>query len=142
MERLHGVLASVADQSRRAQFRALAHEQLDILTGDYPEVGTIFSAQGWWPEVHDQARKSMRREHDAIFRGVLEAGIVAGEFHCEDVDVALQCHHAIMNNVSAWLGRIEDPVAAQGARSAVVNAVMRVVDAADDDSPQPKDTAR
>jgi TetR/AcrR family transcriptional regulator of autoinduction and epiphytic fitness len=132
MDRLEAVHAATATLSCREQLRALSGEQLNVLLGEYPEVGTIFSWQGWWPEVHDEARKSMRRRHDAIFRDVIEAGMAGGEFHCEDLDVALQCHHAIMSNVSSWIGQIDDPTAAAHARDATLAAVMRVV-AADRD---------
>ena len=56
-----------------------------------------------------------------------------GEFLCEDLEVALQCHHAIMNNVSIWVRRRLDSVAAANARTVTINAVMRVVAATDTD---------
>lgn len=127
MDRLENVQAANARRSKAEQLRALSAEQLDILLGEYPEVGTIFSWQGWWPEVHDDARKAMRRRHDAVFCSVIAAGMKSGEFQCEDLDVALQCHHAIMNNVSSWVGRIADPAAAADAREATINTIMRVV---------------
>lgn len=130
--RLEAVDAATAGLSNGERLRALSGEQLDIL-GENPEVGTIFSRQGWWPEAHNEARKSMRRRHDAIFRRVIEAGLAAGEFRCEDLDVALQCHHAIINNLSGWVGRIADTAAAAAAREATIDAVMRVVAVVDDD---------
>jgi hypothetical protein len=76
--------------------------------------------------MHDEARKSMRRRHDAIFREVVGAGLAAGELDCEDIDVALQCHHAVMNTVSVWLARIEEPTERTAQTEAVVRAVMRI----------------
>lgn len=127
MDRLDAVQAATAEQSCRDRLRALSSEHLDILLGEFPEVGHIFSFQGYWPDVHDEARKSMRRRHDGVFRKVIAEGMANGEFGCEDLDVALQCHHAIMNNVSSWVRRQSDPVAAANARAATINAVMRVV---------------
>lgn len=131
MGRLEAVDADTAGLSNRERLRALSGKQLDILLGEYPEVGTVFSWQGWWPAAHDEARKAMRRRHDAIFRRVIEAGMSGGEFRCEDLDVALQCHHAIINNLSGWIGRIADPAAAGAAREATIDAVLRVVGAVD-----------
>lgn len=131
MDRLETVQAATAGRSCRDRLRALSSEHLDILLGDYPEVGFIFSFQGSWPDVHDEARKAMRRRHDAVFRTVIEEGMADGEFLCEDLEVALQCHHAIMNNVSSWVRRQSDPAAAAAARAATIDTVMRVVAAAD-----------
>jgi TetR/AcrR family transcriptional regulator, regulator of autoinduction and epiphytic fitness len=112
--------------SHRQRLRALVREQLRVLTVEFPEVGSIFSWQGTWPAVHDEARKSIRRRHDAIFREVVHAGVAAGELDCDDVDVALQCHHAVMNSVSVWIGQIEDPAERAAETEAVVRAVMRI----------------
>ncbi len=112
--------------SHRQRLRALVREQLRVLTVEFSEVGSIFSWQSTWPAVHDEARKSMRRRHDAIFREVVNAGVAAGELDCDDVDVALQCHHAVMNSVSVWIGRIEDPAERAAETEAVVRAVMRI----------------
>jgi len=133
MDRLEAIHTATLGESYRDQLRALSTEHLDILLGEYPEVGLIFSFQGSWPEVHDQARKSMRRRHDEIFRNVIREGMANGEFLCEDLEVALQCHHAIMNNVSSWFRQQTDPVATVAARTATINAVMRVVAAAGTD---------
>jgi len=108
------------------RLRALVREQLRVLTVEFPEVGSIFSWQSSWPAVHDEARKSMRRRHDAIFREVVEAGVAAGELDCDEVDVALQCHHAVMNSVSVWIARTEDPAARAALTEATVRAVMRI----------------
>ena len=127
---VNNLLVSVRDRAApdgpRAQLRALIREQLRVLTEVFPEVGSVFSWQGNWPDVHEPARKAGRRRHDAIFRDVVDAGIAAGELDCDDVDVALQCHHAVMNSVSVWLGHIEDPALRDAETDAVVRAVMRI----------------
>ena len=76
--------------------------------------------------MHEPARKSGRRRHEAIFRGVVEAGVAAGELDCDDIDVALQCHHAVMNNISVRLTSIGDPSRRTAEIDAVVRAVMRI----------------
>jgi TetR/AcrR family transcriptional regulator, regulator of autoinduction and epiphytic fitness len=132
LDRLVAARDAEASGSPRERLRALVREQLRVLTVEFPDVGSVFSGQGRWPEVHDEARKSMRRRHDAILREVVDAGLAAGELDCDDVDVALRCHHAVMNSVSVWIGRITDPAARAAETEAVVRAVMRIFTTADD----------
>ena len=132
LERLTAARDAEVSGSSRGRLRALVREQLHVLTVEFPEVGSIFSWQTIWPAVHDEARKSMRRRHDAIFREVVGAGLAAGELDCDDIDVALQCHHAVMNSVSVWIGRMEDPAERAAQTEAVVRAVMRIFTTDDD----------
>jgi TetR/AcrR family transcriptional regulator, regulator of autoinduction and epiphytic fitness len=134
LDRLIAARDAEASGSIRERLRVLVREQLRVLTVEFPEVGSIFSWQGTWPAVHDEARKSMRRRHDAIFREVVEAGLAVGELDCDEIDVALQCHHAVMNSVSVWLGRIEDAAVRTAQTEAVVGAVMRIFTTTDDDT--------
>jgi TetR/AcrR family transcriptional regulator, regulator of autoinduction and epiphytic fitness len=134
LQRLITARDAEASGSIRERLRVLVREQLHVLTVEFPEVGSIFSWQGTWPAVHDEARKSMRRRHDAIFREVADAGLTTGELDCDDIDVALQCHHAMMNSVSVWLGRIEDPAERDVQTEAVVHAVMRIFTTTTDDT--------
>jgi len=136
LDRLTAARDAETSGSSRERLRALVREQLRVLTVEFPEVGSIFSWQSSWPAVHDEARKSMRRRHDAVFREVVDAGLAAGELDCDDLDVALQCHHAVMNTVSVWLGRIEDPADRAVQTEAVVRAVMRIFTIADDNAKQ------
>jgi TetR/AcrR family transcriptional regulator, regulator of autoinduction and epiphytic fitness len=137
LDRLVVARDAQASGSSRERLRALVREQLRVLTVEFPEVGSIFSWQSTWPAVHDEARKSMRRRHDAIFREVVEAGRAAGELDCDDVDVALQCHHAVMNSVSVWIARIDDPAERAAQTEAVVRAVMRIFTTTDDNGKEP-----
>ena len=137
LDRLIAARDAEASGSSRERLRALVREQLRVLTVEFPEVGSIFSWQSTWPAVHDEARKSMRRRHDAIFREVVGAGLAAGELDCDDVDVALQCHHAVMNSVSVWIGRIDDPAERAAHTDAVVRAVMRIFTTTDDSGKEP-----
>jgi TetR/AcrR family transcriptional regulator of autoinduction and epiphytic fitness len=133
LERLTAARDAEVSGSSCERLRALVREELHVLTVEFPEVGSIFSWQTTWPAVHDEARKSMRRRHDAIFREVVGAGLAAGELDCDDIDVALQCHHAVMNSVSVWIGRMEDPAERAAQTEAVVRAVMRIFTTDDDD---------
>ena len=131
LERLIAARDAETSGSSRERLRVLVREQLHVLTIEFPEVGSIFSRQGTWPAVHDGARKSMRRRHDSIFREVVAAGLATGELDCDDIDVALQCQHAVMNSVSVWLGGIEDPSERATQTEAVVRAVMRIFTSSD-----------
>lgn len=108
------------------RLRALVAEQIRVLSEEYPEVGTIFAWQTSWPTLHDEARKAMRRKHDAIFRNVVTAGVEAGELDCENIDVALQCLHGITNHASIWLSHIDDTKQAHTVRNDLIRAVMRL----------------
>nr|WP_260152286.1 hypothetical protein [Hoyosella altamirensis] len=126
MDRLTAVLEDAPGEAHRDRLHALVNEQIRIMTEEYPEVGTIFAWQTSWPEMHDEARKSMRRRHDAIFRQVVTAGVESGELDCANIDVALQCLHGIINNASIWLSQMKDPGRALAAQRDLVTAVMRI----------------
>jgi AcrR family transcriptional regulator len=101
--RLEQELAAVAEGSHLEQLRTLIREQLRVLTDTAPEVATVFSWPGAWPEPFQELIKDSRRRHDAIFRRVVEGGLAAGEFDCPDPDVALQCLHGVLNQASLWI---------------------------------------
>jgi TetR/AcrR family transcriptional regulator of autoinduction and epiphytic fitness len=133
LDRLIAARDAEASGSHRERLRVLVREQLHVLSVEFPEVGSIFSWQSSWPAVHDEARKSMRRRYDAIFREVVGDGLSAGELDCDDIDVALQCHLAVMSSVSVWIGRIQDSAERAAQTEAVVRAVMRIFTTAGDD---------
>lgn len=123
---LTSVLDATSTASHQERLRALMTEQLRLLTDEFPEVGTIFSWQTSWPAMHDEARKSMRRRHDAVFRDVVSAGVGAGELNCENIDAALQCLHGTINHASIWLSHMRDPHQAERSKVDLLNALMRV----------------
>ncbi|HEY6496720.1 MAG TPA: TetR/AcrR family transcriptional regulator, partial [Trebonia sp.] len=94
---------AVGPVSARELLRALIDEQILILTQTAPEVAAVFSWPRSWPEIFDEPMKDMRRRHDAVFRTVVERGIADGEFTVNNVNVALQCLHGILNQSSVWL---------------------------------------
>ncbi|WP_431676851.1 hypothetical protein [Kitasatospora sp. KL5] len=42
-------------------------------------------------------------EPDAVFRRVVERGVADGEFSCENINVAMQCLHGVLNQSAVWL---------------------------------------
>ncbi|MDV3123576.1 TetR/AcrR family transcriptional regulator [Mycobacterium sp. 21AC1] len=102
-ERLEIQLDTVRDHGFSDQLRALIREQVLILTVERPEVAMVFSWPRTWPAAFEEVIKQSRRRHDAIFRGVVEAGVTAGEFDCPNIDVALQCLHGVLNQSSLWI---------------------------------------
>jgi TetR/AcrR family transcriptional regulator, regulator of autoinduction and epiphytic fitness len=117
---------AVGAVSARELLRALIDEQVLILTETAPEVAAVFSWPRSWPEIFDEPMKDMRRRHDAVFRTVVERGIADKEFICDNVNVAMQCLHGILNQSSVWL-RPTLGAADRGAlREAVVDAALRL----------------
>lgn len=102
-ERLEAQLDTVRDHAFSDQLRALLREQVFILAVDRPDVAMVFSWPRSWPAAFAEVIKQSRRRHDAIFRGVVEAGVAAGEFDCPNIDVALQCLHGVLNQSSLWI---------------------------------------
>jgi len=103
LRRLREREESVGETSARDLLAALVDEQVLILTETAPEVAAAFSWPRAWPDAFEEPMKDMRRRHDAVFRRVVEQGIADGEFHVEDVHVALQCLHGILNQSSVWI---------------------------------------
>jgi TetR/AcrR family transcriptional regulator of autoinduction and epiphytic fitness len=126
LSRLAARQAAVGEVSSTELLRALIDEQILILTQTAPEVAAVFSWPRSWPEIFDEPMKDMRRRHDAVFRAVVERGIAEGEFSCDNVNVALQCLHGILNQSSVWLRpglHVDDR---DGVRGAVVDAALRL----------------
>lgn len=124
LQRLANVVEESSESTPTEQLRLLVLEQLHVLTELYPAVGKLFSYPAAWPAEHDEAMKSMRREHDQIFRAVVERGAATGEFSFPDASVALHCLHGILNHASIWLRPETDPGGAQ--RDAVVEETLRL----------------
>lgn len=104
LQRLAAREQALGDVGAREHLAALIDEQIRILTETAPEVAAVFSWPRGWPQVFDEPMKDMRRRHDAVFRTVVDRGVVDGEFTCPDVNVALQCLHGILNQSSVWIG--------------------------------------
>ncbi|MFI5533619.1 TetR/AcrR family transcriptional regulator [Kitasatospora sp. NPDC051853] len=105
---------------------ALVDEQVLILTETAPEVAAAFSWPRVWPEAFEELMKDMRRRHDAVFRRVVERGLAEGEFTCENVNVALQCLHGVLNQSAVWIRPGGRPGEREEARAAVVACALRL----------------
>jgi AcrR family transcriptional regulator len=117
---------AVGPVSARELLRALIDEQILILTQTAPEVAAVFSWPRSWPEIFDEPMKDMRRRHDAVFRTVVERGIADGEFTVDNVNVALQCLHGILNQSSVWLRPGLHVDGRDAVRAAVVDEALRL----------------
>ncbi|MFI2478819.1 TetR/AcrR family transcriptional regulator [Nocardia xishanensis] len=102
LRRLAGRQEAEEGASPRELLRALVCEQILILKTS-PEVATVFSWPRGWPEAFEEPLKDIRRRHDAVFRRVVEHGVSEGEFTCDDIDVAMQCLHGILNQSPVWI---------------------------------------
>ncbi|MCQ4129201.1 TetR/AcrR family transcriptional regulator [Rhodococcus erythropolis] len=101
--RLRAREESVGDASATEMLAALIDEQVLILTETAPEVAAAFSWPRAWPEAFEEPMKHMRRRHDEAFRAVVERGVSDGEFRVDNINVALQCLHGILNQASVWV---------------------------------------
>ncbi|MFD7324241.1 TetR/AcrR family transcriptional regulator [Streptomyces sp. NPDC059875] len=105
---------------------ALIDEQVLILTETAPEVAAAFSWPRAWPEAFEEPMNDMRRRHDAVFRRVVERGLADGEFTCDNINVALQCLHGILNQTSVRIRpgvHLDDR---EEVRSAIVASALRL----------------
>lgn len=93
----------VSQSSAKELLATLVDEQVLILTETAPEVAAAFSWPRAWPEGFEEPMKDMRRRHDAVFRRVVERGLADSEFTCDNINVALQCLHGILNQSSVWI---------------------------------------
>jgi hypothetical protein len=49
--------------------------------------------------------EALRRQHNALFRRVVEEGVASGDFTVTSVDTALRCMHAAMSQAPLWFRR-------------------------------------
>ena len=126
LRRLHARLAAVGDASARELLAALIDEQVLILTETAPEVAAVFSWPHAWPPVFREPMKDMRRRHDSFFRAVVERGQATGEFNVENVNVALQCLHGILNHSPVWIRPSVPEVNRKKVRRRIVEYALRV----------------
>jgi TetR/AcrR family transcriptional regulator, regulator of autoinduction and epiphytic fitness len=117
--------AAADDVTATELLRALADEQVLILTETAPEVAALFSAPRDWPDSFGDQVKEMRRRHDAVFRRVVERGVASGEFSCPDVSIAMQCLHGILNQSSIWI-QPHDAGERAALRGGVVDCALRL----------------
>jgi AcrR family transcriptional regulator len=102
-ERLRTLAKESENLGARERLRALLAEQLTILLVDYPEAGRLFAQPLDWPPEHRKLVRSLREEHDTVFRAVMESGVQSGEFSTMDANVALHCIYGAINYAPVWI---------------------------------------
>jgi AcrR family transcriptional regulator len=115
-ERLQTLAKQNEDLTATEQLRSLLVEQLTILLIDYPEAARLFSQPLDWPPEHRKLIRSLRVQHDAVFRAVVESGVESGEFKTADASVTLHCIYGAINYAPLWV------------RTSSRAAVTRVID--------------
>lgn len=110
-ERLAALAKANEDLSAKLQLRSLLAEQLTILLIDYPEAARLFSQPLDWPPEHRKLLRSLREEHDSVFRAVMQAGVESGEFSTADANIALHCIYGAINYAPVWVrGTSRSPI--------------------------------
>jgi AcrR family transcriptional regulator len=87
------------------QLTLLVTAQLELTTWLRPEMARLFLQPVELPEPHRTRTRSIRRQHDEIFRAVIQRGIETGEFAGPGVDdgsIALRNLYGAMNHVPTW----------------------------------------
>ena len=100
-------LPAAQEGSAGDQLRALIREHISITVTEYPGALGLFLMPNTWPETQRARIKELRRRHDAVFRAVVERGIVSGELVVTSVDTTLQCMHAAMSQAPLWCGSLK-----------------------------------
>lgn len=108
------------------QLRALIHEHVSIAVRDYPAALQVFLVPRRWPHEQRERIKELRQRHDRLFRGLIEAGVAAGEFTVTGVDTVLQCMHASMSQAPVWCADLPAR-AQQAAVDEVADTLMMLV---------------
>ncbi len=88
----------------RDRLRALIREHITIAVREYPAALRLFLVPREWPAAQQARIKALRRQHDALFRAVIDEGVSTGVFTVTTVDTVLQCMHAAMSQASVWCG--------------------------------------
>jgi AcrR family transcriptional regulator len=84
------------------RLRALIREHLDIAVREHPGALGLYLVPRDWPEPQRVRIEALRRQHNALFRRVVEEGVAGGAFTVTSVDTALRCLHASMSQAPYW----------------------------------------
>jgi AcrR family transcriptional regulator len=107
--------------------RSLLSEQLTILLIDYPDAARLFAQPHNWPVEHSKQVRSLREQHDAVFRTVLNAGVESGEFKTPDPNAALHIIYGAINYAPVWV-RNRSRAATRRVIESMCDALMRIVE--------------
>jgi AcrR family transcriptional regulator len=125
-DRLQRLADETAGLSAREQLRLLVAEQLTVLLIDYPEA-RLFAQPLDWPPEHIKLIRSLRQQHDAVFRKVIESGVNSREFSGADPNIALHCIYGAMNYMPVWV-RSGSRAAARRLIDAVCDTLLKMLD--------------
>jgi AcrR family transcriptional regulator len=95
-------LPAAREGSEVDRLRALVREQLDIAVREYPGALGLYLVPRDWPEPQRARIEALRRQHNALFRRVVEEGVAGGAFTVTSTDTALRCMHAAMSQAPDW----------------------------------------
>jgi AcrR family transcriptional regulator len=95
-------LPEAQDGPPARRLRALIHEHVRIAVCEYPAALRLFLVPQSWPEAQRDRIKELRRQHDRLFRRIVEDGVASGAFVVTGVDTVLQCMHAAMSQAPVW----------------------------------------
>jgi TetR/AcrR family transcriptional regulator of autoinduction and epiphytic fitness len=98
--RLEHVAASGGTPSERMAL--LIETQIRLITAEFPEMARLFLHPLDWPDQIKSSIERWRSEHDAIFREVVNEGILTGEFDPDTATVGRKLLHGGLNNVPEW----------------------------------------
>lgn len=77
--------------------------QIRALVVEHRESGRLFLLLDTWPPEIGRKVSSWRKEHDQLFRSVIDEGLARGDFAVPDPDLARQLMHGAINHTPAWL---------------------------------------
>ena len=95
-------LSAARDGSPVDRLRALIREHLDIAVREHPGALGLYLVPRDWPEPQRVRIEALRRQHNAVFRRVVEEGVAGGAFTVTSVDTTLRCMHAAMSQAPLW----------------------------------------
>ena len=95
-------LSAERDGSPGDRLRALIREHLDIAVREHPGALGLYLVPRDWPEPQRVRIEALRRQHNAVFRRVVEEGVAGGAFVVTSADAALRCMHAAMSQAPLW----------------------------------------
>jgi AcrR family transcriptional regulator len=125
-ERLRQLAEQNEELSATDSLRALLADQLTIMLIDYPEAARLFAQPLDWLPEHMKLIRSLREEHDAVFRAVINKGSKSGEFSAEDPNLSLHCIYGAMNYAPVWV-RTNSRAAARRVIDSMCDALMKLV---------------
>jgi AcrR family transcriptional regulator len=89
--------------SQRERLSALILVQMEGVVIEHPHLAGFFLHPPDLPKALQARTKDLRRRHDKAFRGVVEAGMDAGEFRPAQLAVAMNNFYGAINFAPQWL---------------------------------------